>query len=783
MNSSLFSSPARRANRRKLLVFGSTFLLLAAAGLLYSYSRPAIYLASARVQINPGAVQVEAAVASGGTQGANTLRPLPNELQVLTSRPLLKEALERIAPGQAQALAQFGADPVSALQTGLDAVVAEGTDIVALSSRGPDAQWAAWLVNALVVAYTRQLGDAYAQTASTSLAQTRDEVARLTQKVQAQRRQVEDFRQRHSIVSFEREENDVLGRVKGQTEAQNKANEKLAMAEGRLRAMTESASAGRPIAAPTRPNATLENMEQRASEAREGLSELNRGFTPEYLAMDPRARALRTRLAELERQIADQRQSSIQTAQTDQSAGLADAREEVTAARATVARIAQQTAGDRVALQKFASRFDEFRSLRDALAPLESLMRDASQRLVRQEAGEASRRPSVRVLEPAVTPREPWQPQYTRDAALVLGGALLLALLAMGVVELFNRVDAPPTLVVTQGSPYPSPYPPPYGVFAALPPYQAHANGALAYDARSDAGLDAGNGVGNGTRHGGGPGLMQPSPLAVGHTLGYRPAPGASNDMNGRSNGAPREMQHGPSLGMSNRADPSDSRPARSQPLQASQASQAPLPRELQTHELAAVLSNAPPTVALFAHLMLRGATPLEAVGLCGRDVDTATQTLHVGGAHAYGLVDDLADGLAREMPLDARLHELIVATFKITSAGDAQVLLSAGSGGPISIDNLTRELLYAAHDAALDQPAEVTPDALRHTYAAFLARQGIRLTDLARAVGPLSPEQVARYSAMAPPGKRLGLEQVQRVMPLLLAQPALQPLPQSHPA
>jgi polysaccharide biosynthesis transport protein len=69
-----------------------------------------------------------------------------------------------------------------------------------------------------------------------------------------------------------------------------------------------------------------------------------------------------------------------------------------------------------------------------------------------------------------------------------------------------------------------------------------------------------------------------------------------------------------------------------------------------------------------------------------------------------------------------------------------------------------------------------VTPDALRHTYAAYLARQGIRLTDLARAVGSLSPDLAARYSAMAPPGKRLGLEQVQRVMPLLLAQPLLQP-------
>lgn len=74
------TSPTRRANRRKLLVFAASFLLMATVGLIYSYSRPAIYLASARVQINPGAVQVEAAVSTNGTQGANASRPLLSEL-------------------------------------------------------------------------------------------------------------------------------------------------------------------------------------------------------------------------------------------------------------------------------------------------------------------------------------------------------------------------------------------------------------------------------------------------------------------------------------------------------------------------------------------------------------------------------------------------------------------------------------------------------------------------------------------------------------------------------
>jgi polysaccharide biosynthesis transport protein len=686
----MFDSPTRRANRRKLFVFATTFLLLAAAGLLYSYSRPAVYLASARVQVNPGAVQVEAAVSTGGTQGANASRSLLNELQVLTSRPLVKQVLDKMPPLDAATSTRLGADPLAALQSGLEAVVAQGTDVVELSSRGPNPELAANLVNELIVAYTQKLADGYAQTAGTSLTQIGDEVAQLTEKVKTQRRQMEDFRVRHGIVSFEREENEVLGRVKGQTEALNKAQEKLATAEGKLRAMTESASQNRPVASPVRPNATLENLEQRASAAREELAELNRAYTPEYLAMDPRARAVRNRLAELERQATTQRQSTVQVVKVDQSAALADAREEVNAARDTVARIAQQASGNRGALQQFAARFSEFKTLKEELAPLESLLRDATQRKARMEAGEAARRPSVRVLEPAFAPREAWQPQYTRDAAIVLTAAFLLALLAMWVVELFNRVDAPPTMVVAQGR-------------TTYPRYAGDPGLELGFDAEP----------------GNAPRLARPMPLAVGHNVQQSPGLHTLSKPNAPS-----------------------------------------APRELLQEEMVGILRNASPNVALFAHMLLRGISPQEAIALRGHNVDTEAKVLRVGAVSAE-------EG-PREIPLDASFHQMIVASFKVTPAVDGQTLLSNGNGGPLGLPNLAAELLYAAHDAGIDQPSEVTPDALRHTAAAFLARQGIRLTDMAKVMGELNAEQATLYSAMAPSGKRLGIDEVERLMPAL---------------
>ncbi len=56
--------------------------------------------------------------------------------------------------------------------------------------------------------------------------------------------------------------------------------------------------------------------------------------------------------------------------------------------------------------------------------------------------------PKVEVVEFATTPTSPVSPQYARDAALVLGSALLVALLAMGNVELFNRPPPQPVAVI-----------------------------------------------------------------------------------------------------------------------------------------------------------------------------------------------------------------------------------------------------------------------------------------------------------------------------------------------
>ena len=68
--------------------------------------------------------------------------------------------------------------------------------------------------------------------------------------------------------------------------------------------------------------------------------------------------------------------------------------------------------------------------------------------------------------------------------------------------------------------------------------------------------------------------------------------------------------------------------------------------------------------------------------------------------------------------------------------------------------------------DAGIDGVIDVTTDCLRHTYVAFLVRQGIRFSELTRIVGYLPAEVLGAYSALSPRGSRFPREAIDVVYP-----------------
>ncbi len=566
---------------------------------------------------------------------------------------MLEEVATRLARAGRNP-AQFGSgDPIAGMQAHLAALPVSQTNVVELIATGRDPEALAPLANTTIDVYRERLAQAYRSATSEALAQVEDEVGRLKATVEAKRRDLEAFRLRHNIVSLERDENQVLAQVRNLSTNLSTVNEKVATAEGKLRALTESAAAGNPVTR-TRDDATLASIEQRASQVREDLRDLERAYTQDYLAKEPKAIALRTRLAELERQITVQREAS-------RKAALIDAQEELASATAAAARIQSQIVSGRVEVGQFTARLNEYKSRQDDLAELEKTYREATQKQARLESSERARMPAAKVIEAASTPREPWRPLYWRDTGIAAGGSLVLALLAMWLVELFNRREPQPSVVVVGSQP-----------------------AGMSYEGRAEAVTLQ---------------RAQPAPLG--------------------------------------RAEP------------ALLASQPRLPRELDRDEVTALLQAADESSRLVVLLLLSGVTPDEAIAARVGDVDLARGIVRVGGA-------------GRDIALSDALRSELV-TRMTASASDP---LLGQPAIPATRESIDAQTLCAAHDAGLDDPASVDADSLRHTYVAYLVRQGIRFADLTSLVGELPADLLGAYTTFAPPGPRIARERIETSYP-----------------
>jgi len=435
---------AARGNHRRLRVFLWVFIPALITGLAFTFSRPPEYRAQARISVKTaGTVNAVASTAqrpaSVTTENGSNTSGLQAEAGLLTSRPLIEAALS-ILRDQGIDLPEFGSDQVLGIQAALAAEPVAETNIINLSAVGREPAHLAPLLNALIDVYSRRMSDSYSSTTSTEIETLREELDNLNQRLAEKRKALEEFRQTADIVSGEREENQVLARVKGLSNSLNLANDKVAQAEGRVRSIKESQTAGKTVVR-SRDNPTLAALEARASQLRESLREQERTYTPQFMAMDPNVRGMRSRLADLENQIAEQKTNSGQIL-------LAEAEDELAAARQAQQKLQAQIAEDRRSVHAFSKNFSAYKAMEQELAQIESSRSNLSERLLRTETSERSRKPSLQIIEAAATPQNAWRPDYLRDTGISFAAAILLALGTMALVEIFNRPPPPTTAPV-----------------------------------------------------------------------------------------------------------------------------------------------------------------------------------------------------------------------------------------------------------------------------------------------------------------------------------------------
>lgn len=641
---------ARRGNRRRLLVFAVTFLAALLVGQAWNFSRAAQYRSSTRLQLS---------LPELGRPGLSASGAYASRLQLFDSRPVLTR-LSQVLLASGVPAAALGADPAAQLQSMLQVLPVPDSQVVELRATGTEPRLLAELLNALPEVLRQELASRQLQDADAQLAGARQELMRLEHTASERRARLDTFRQREGVFA-QREDNEAVARSQGLGRALDSAVEKEAAAAARLAAVSKAVEQGR-ASTQARADPALSGLETRAHQTREELRQLERTYTQEFLAMDPHSRALRARLTELEAQIVQQRDISLRAA-------LQAAQEEHAGAQAQVQSLRAQLGATRPALAKTSSHMAEAKLLEDDLAQVDKARRELLERVSRLEADEQRRVATVTVVEAATVPTSPFQPHYGRDALLLTGAALALALLVMAIVEAFNR---------------PGP----------LAPLEARTT-VLVSPAWAD----------------------RPAQLA-GDSARPLPLAGAAAPM------------------------------ALTAPLQL-----------LSQPEAAALLTAGSGSSRLLCALALLGLTVDEALAVRPRDLDRDALQLQVGGAWA------------RRVPLPRWLANALVDAPAGADEADGLVLHDA-AGQALGAADLASMLTGAALDAHLEHSAALGWELLRDTAIDWLVGQGLRYTELPKAVGRVDADKLQALASRHGESRRRALDDIERMMPALQLDP-----------
>ncbi|MDB4409859.1 tyrosine-type recombinase/integrase [Gammaproteobacteria bacterium] len=195
---------------------------------------------------------------------------------------------------------------------------------------------------------------------------------------------------------------------------------------------------------------------------------------------------------------------------------------------------------------------------------------------------------------------------------------------------------------------------------------------------------------------------------------------------------------------------------ARNDQLPAAQASPAlaqPLTRELAVSEVLTLLKVADARSRLLITLMLSGLSGEEVHAMKAGDIDADSMSLFVRGAGE------------RSISVSAVIAGVLSECLSAKQSVDSPVFADS-RGEALEKEDLAALLVCTAHDAGLANPDEVTLQALRHTYLAYLVRRGVRLSELGRVAGDMPPSELAAYTTYAPPGAGVALDTVDKTYP-----------------
>lgn len=415
--------PHRNRTRKKLLIFLSVFLVMAGAGLSYSFMRPAIYQSYATIQLVPVNPRNEAEGESLFAQ------QVPAQRQALMSRDLISQVLDRI-------LKNSGSDKsapldLPAIQQMLQVIPFENSTILKLRAEGSEPNILPEIIHIWLELYLGRQAFIQQTDSNNATEAILHQLGELEKKLTVKREELTSFRERYDIVSMKREENQILSKLNSANAALNKAGETRVLEEANLSAIREAIKQGK-WAGKYKKQPELVRLEQEADILRERIKDLEQRYTPKFMEMDKDAKAILRNLSALE--------EKIQLAyEENRKAAIEGTQQAIDSARRAENELENQLIEDKKKASTFSGRFSEYASLQEAVSQLEALQRNLQEQLVAMQIQQTPETFQIKVLERAFTPERPDRPDYPRDAGISVALACLLGIVAVLCYELFTR--------------------------------------------------------------------------------------------------------------------------------------------------------------------------------------------------------------------------------------------------------------------------------------------------------------------------------------------------------
>jgi len=413
---------------RRAFFFVAGFGICAAAGSAWFYTRPPEYIAISQLRIVPAGAVADAGKAANPSEN---LVPFLTEVQVLTSHAVLTDAIGRMKT--TGGVPDLGPDPVAAVQHLLRASPLEQTQVVELSAEGREPRFLTRLLNTLAESWRDRATRLYQQQISGEYQDLQKKAEDLHAETEAARARLDEFREANGTPA-NGAENALVADVQNLSASYTAALASFAKAQAHLRMLQNVAGAG-PAANAGQNDPSVAALEQKAADLREQLTNLRLRFTPQYLALDSETRSLPDRVAELDGQIAAQRNAG-------RSAELRATEEQLQSSQLQVNRLSRDVASKQKQLEEIAARRAEYTALQDDLDRAEKLEHAMSDRVANLQASERERAPRLDVLQTAQFRAAPVKPVSTVYASIGLAGSLMVGVLAALFSKLLDGAPA-----------------------------------------------------------------------------------------------------------------------------------------------------------------------------------------------------------------------------------------------------------------------------------------------------------------------------------------------------